>query len=428
MKYYSINNKSQKVNFKEAVVQGLAGDKALFFPEKIPVLPKSFFQEIEKLKVSEIAYLFLKDYVGNDISSNQLINLLNNALNFPIPLKNIFDNIYSLELFHGPTLAFKDVGARVMARFLSEFATSKRKVTVLVATSGDTGSAVANAFFNVDSVQVIVLYPKNMVSHIQEMQFTTLGKNITALEVSGTFDDCQRMVKEAFADKDINKKRQLSSANSINIARLLPQAVYYFAAYAQLPDKSKAFSISVPSGNYGNLTAGVIAKKSGLPVNRFIASANRNNVVPEYLKSGIFKARPSIPTISNAMDVGNPSNFVRLLELYKNSWDKIKSEITGYSCSDEQTLTAIRSVYEKYNYILDPHAAVAYLGLSKNLKNTENQGIFLETAHPAKFFDTVQNQITGKFEIPLRLKESLNKQKKTIQIKNTLADLKQFLL
>ena len=428
MQYYSTNKKAKKVSFKEAVVKGLADDKGLYFPEEIPQLPQSFFDEIEQYKVHEIAYRFLKPYAGDDLSDNELIDLLQDALNFDIPLVKVKDNIYSLELFHGPTLAFKDVGARVMARFLSKFAAQDNKVTILVATSGDTGSAVANGFLGVPGIDVVVLYPKGMVSEIQEKQFTTLGKNITALEVNGTFDDCQRMVKEAFADKELNEKMQLSSANSINVARFLPQAVYYFYAYAQLADKTKPVAISVPSGNYGNLTAGLIAKKSGLPVHHFIASANINDVVPEYLEKGIFTPRPSVATISNAMDVGNPSNFARILELYGHDWHKIKAEISGYSFSDDETRKTIRKVYDEQGYILDPHGAVAYLGLNEYLKNDEVQGIFLETAHPAKFFDTVQKEISGTLEIPQRLKASLEKEKKSIEIGNSLEDLKGFLL
>jgi len=428
MNYYSTNNKTNKVSFKEAVIKGLADDKGLFFPEEIPLLPKSFFNEIEQLSLPEIAYRFLKPYVVEDITSNGLIDLLNNALNFEIPLKKLKDDVYTLELFHGPTLAFKDIGARVMALFLSEFAAKDNKITILVATSGDTGSAVANGFLGVEGIDVVILYPKGMVSQIQEKQFTTLGQNITALEVNGTFDDCQKMVKSAFTDKELTEKMQLSSANSINIARLLPQAVYYFYAYAQLKDKNKPITISVPSGNYGNLTAGVIAKKSGLPVERFIASSNINAVVPEYLKTGIYKTRASVSTISNAMDVGNPSNFVRLLELYQNDWKKIKSELTGYSFTDEQTKEAIRTVYSNFNYIMDPHGAVAYLGLKEYLKTNPGQGIFLETAHPAKFYDTVQKEISDELEIPERLKKSLKKDKKSILIGNNFSELKEFLL
>jgi len=428
MNYYSTNKKSEKVSFKEAVVKGLADDKGLYFPEYIPSLPKSFFNDIEQYKIHEIAYRFLKPYTGNSLSDNDLIDLLSDALNFDIPLINLHSNVYSLELFHGPTLAFKDVGARVMARFLSKFVAQNGKLTILVATSGDTGSAVANGFLDVEGIDVVVLYPKGMVSEIQEKQFTTLGKNITALEVKGTFDDCQRMVKEAFADKDLNEKMQLSSANSINVARFLPQAVYYFYAYALLKDKTQKIVFSVPSGNYGNLTAGLIARKSALPVHHFIASANINNVVPEYLQTGIFTPRPSVSTISNAMDVGNPSNFARILELYEHDWKKIKSEISGYSFTDDETRRTIQKVYNQHHYILDPHGAVAYRGLMEYLEKDNAQGIFLETAHPAKFFDTVQKEIPDKLKIPERLKASLEKEKKSIEIENSLENLKMFLL
>ncbi len=428
MYYYSTNKKSDKVSFKQAVIKGLADDKGLYFPEYIPQLPKSFFEVIEHLSCFETAYTFLKPYVGDDLSGNDLIDLLKDALNFELPLRNIHNQVHTLELFHGPTLAFKDVGARVMARFLSKFVSGAGKLTILVATSGDTGSAVANGFLDVEGIDVVVLYPKGMVSEIQEKQFTTLGKNIKALEVKGTFDDCQRMVKEAFTDKELNRKMQLSSANSINVARFLPQAVYYFHAYAQIKDKSLPIAVSVPSGNYGNLTAGLIAKKSGLPIAQFIASANINDVVPEYLQKGIFTPRASVSTISNAMDVGNPSNFVRILELYNHSWEQIKQDISGFSFNDNETRAIIKNVYEKYNYILDPHGAVAYLGLSEYLKNNKMQGIFLETAHPAKFYDTVQNEISGNLKIPQRLKESLLKKKKSIEIGNRLDDLKEILL
>ena len=424
MRYISTNHKSSGVSFKEAVVKGLADDKGLFFPMEIPKLPGSFLKQLNDLSLSEIGYGFLKPYVGNDLPDRELKVLLDDALNFDIPLVEIKPNVFSLELFHGPTLAFKDVGARIMARFLSKFVDKSKKVTVLVATSGDTGSAVANGFLNVGGIEVVVLYPKGMVSNIQEKQFTTLGNNITALEVNGTFDDCQRMVKEAFADKELNNTMQLSSANSINVARFLPQAIYYFYAYAQLKDKAKPFVFSIPSGNYGNLTAGLIAKHSGLPISKFIASANINDVVPEYIKTGIFNARPSISTISNAMDVGNPSNFARIMELYGHSWDKIKAEIKGYSFTDKETRQTISDVYQKNNYILDPHGAVAYLGLDGFMKKNDVNGILLETAHPAKFFETVEKQIPVKMEIPGRLKKSLTKEKITIKIGNSLDDLK----
>ncbi len=428
MKYKSTNNKSEEVSFKDAVVKGLADDGGLFFPMEIPKLPESFFKRLPEMPISEIAYAFLKPYIGGELSDNELNTLLFDALDFDIPLVEVKQGVYSLELFHGPTLAFKDVGARVMARFLSKFADKNNKVTVLVATSGDTGSAVANGFLNVEGIEVVVLYPKGMVSNIQEKQFTTLGKNITALEVKGTFDDCQRMVKEAFTDEDLTEKLQLSSANSINVARFLPQTIYYFYAYAQLKDKSKPVVFSVPSGNYGNLTAGLIAKQSGLPIQKFIASANINDVVPKYLKTGNYLARPSVSTISNAMDVGNPSNFVRILELYNHSWEKIKNDIRGYSFTDDETRRCISAVFNENNYLLDPHGAVAYLGLSEFMKTKDVNGIFLETAHPVKFNKTVEQQISVKVAIPERLQKSLSKEKQSIEIGNSLQDLKQVLL
>ena len=428
MKYKSTNNKSAEVNFAEAVVKGLADDKGLFFPLEIPELPKSFFEDLENKKINEIAFDFLKPYVGNVLSDNEIKEILDDALNFEIPLVEVEKDVYSLELFHGPTLAFKDVGARVMARFLNKFTGNDKKVTVLVATSGDTGSAVASGFLGVEGVEVVVLYPKGMVSNIQEKQFTTLGKNITALEVSGNFDDCQRMVKEAFMDSELIERMNLSSANSINVARFLPQAIYYFYAYAQLKDKSKPVVFSVPSGNYGNLTAGLFAKKSGLPVYKFIASSNVNDVVPEYLKTGKFIPRPSMPTISNAMDVGNPSNFVRIQELYGNSWNNIIAEISSFRFTDEDTKETMLEVFNTTKYILDPHGAVAYRGLKEYMIKNDVTGIFLETAHPAKFYETVEESIPTKVEIPKRLQESLKKEKLSIPMGNTLAELKEFLL
>ena len=428
MKYKSTNGKSKEVSFKEAVVKGLADDGGLFFPIEIPKLPESFFKKLPELSISEIAYTFLKPYVDGDLSDDELKTLLFDALNFDIPLIKIKPNSYSLELFHGPTLAFKDVGARIMARFLSKFIEKDKKLSILVATSGDTGSAVANGFLDIEGIDVVVLYPKGMVSDIQEKQFTTLGKNITALEVNGTFDDCQSLVKSAFADEDLNEKLQLSSANSINIARFLPQAIYYFYAYAQLKDKNKPVVFSVPSGNYGNLTSGLIAKKSGLPIHKFIAAANVNAVVTDYLKTGDFLVRPSISTISNAMDVGNPSNFIRIMELHNHSWEKIKTEIKGYSFNDKKTKQCISDVYNRYNYLLDPHGAVAYLGLLEYMKTENVNGIFFETAHPAKFKEIVEKQIPIKINMPKRLEKCLSKNKKTIKIENSLNELKKILI
>ncbi|MBN2639345.1 MAG: threonine synthase [Bacteroidales bacterium] len=428
MQFYSTNHQSKKVGFREAVLKGLADDKGLYFPEGIPLLPEKFFKDLNQLSLPEIGYHFLKPYVGDELTAIELKYLLEDALNFDIPLFEIDSGLSVLELFHGPTLAFKDVGARTMARFLSRFA-ANQKTTILVATSGDTGSAVAHGFYGVDNVEVVILYPKGKVSLLQEKQFTTLGGNITALEVDGNFDDCQRMVKEAFADKELKEKLTLSSANSINIARLLPQAIYYFYAYGQLKDKSKPLVFSVPSGNYGNLTAGLIAKRSGLPVARFIASSNRNDVVPEYFQTGYFRPRPSISTISNAMDVGNPSNFARMLELYNNDLRKMMSEISAYSFSDEQTRNVISEFYRQNQYILDPHGAVAYLGLDAfKSDHIEMYGIFLETAHPAKFKFIVEEQITVPVTMPESLSESLQKKMHKLQISATFYHLKGFLL
>ena len=427
MKFYSTNHKTASVSFREAVIQGLADDKGLFYPEHIPQLPASFYKRLPKLSLSEIAFEFLKPYVGNELPESTLKSLLEDALNFEIPLVELGKNEYALELFHGPTMAFKDVGARTMARFLSEF-TGNSKVTILVATSGDTGSAVAQGFYNIEGIDVVILYPKNQVSNIQEKQFTTLGGNITALEVNGTFDDCQRMVKAAFVDQELKHKLQLSSANSINIARLLPQAVYYFYAYDRIKDHSKPLVISVPSGNYGNLTAGLIAKRSGLPIDSFIAVSNRNDVVPEYFTTGLFRPRPSVPTISNAMDVGDPSNFARILEMYGGSLSGMKEDIATYSFSDQETILEMKDIYRKYGYILDPHGAVAHQGLSVYMKGHDVSGIFLETAHPAKFCETVESALSVKVVIPEQLKISLGKEKLSTEISNSSEDLKHFLL
>ncbi len=427
MKFYSTNHKTAPVSFKDAVIQGLADDKGLFYPERIPLRPISFYKRLPELTLSEIAFEFLKSFVGNELSDFALKSLLEDALDFEIPLVKLGEDEYALELFHGPTMAFKDVGARIMARFLSKF-TERSKVTILVATSGDTGSAVAQGFYNIEDIDVVVLYPKNQVSNIQEKQFTTLGGNITALEVNGTFDDCQRMVKAAFVDHELKQKLYLSSANSINIARLLPQAVYYFYAYGQLKDLSKPLVVSVPSGNYGNLTAGLIAKRSGLPVNRFIAVSNRNDVVPEYFKTGLFQPRPSVSTISNAMDVGDPSNFARMLEMYGNSLVGMKEDITAYSFTDQETILEMKHIYQKYNYILDPHGAVAHLGLSAYMKKHNVSGVFLETAHPAKFRETVEQALPVKVKISEQLRNSLEKEKLSVEISNSIEDLKQFLL
>ncbi|MEQ8242873.1 threonine synthase [Fulvivirga sp.] len=423
MKFYSTKRSVEPVSFKEAVIKGLPEDNGLFMPEYIPQLSEEFFANLNKKSIHEIGLEVALPFVGDDISKSDLEQIVTETLNFDIPVVKVEDNIYSLELFHGPTCAFKDVGARFLARCLSQF--SDEKVTVLVATSGDTGSAVANGFLGVPNVDVIILYPKGKVSHLQEQQLTTLGQNITALEVDGTFDDCQALVKTAFLDKELNKSIKLTSANSINIARLIPQSFYYFWAMKQLPSDQKIV-FSVPSGNYGNLTAGLLAKAMGLGIKGFVASSNANDIVPQYLNENIYKPRPSQQTISNAMDVGNPSNFGRMTELYKQSWDDITKDITGYSFYDGETKAAMKKVFDEKGYVLDPHGAVGYLGLKKYLKQNDYLGVFLETAHPAKFLDTV-NEVIGEIEIPERLEAYLHKTKVSIPIDNDYEVLKTIL-
>lgn len=432
MKFYSTNKKSELVNFKEAVIKGIADDGGLFMPKSIPKLPDNFFKNINKISFNEICYEVAKNIIQDEIGETELKNITDKAINFSAPLIDLDDNLKILELFHGPTLAFKDFGARFMSGILSFFTKDfNKEINILVATSGDTGSAVANGFYKTEGIKVILLYPSGKVSEIQEKQLTTLGNNVTTLEVEGTFDDCQRIVKEAFADKDLNSKLILSSANSINIARLLPQTFYYFFAYAQLKDKSKPLFFSVPSGNFGNLTAGLFAKQMGLPVNKFIAAVNSNDVFPKYLKSGKFEPIPSIKTISNAMDVGNPSNFYRILDLFNDDLKSIKEKIFSSSFSEEQTKSAIKNIFNKYNYIIDPHGAVGYLAL-EDFINKNNyikyNGIVLETAHPAKFLDTMEKVISKKIEMPERLKKCFTKEKKTIKISNNFHQLKDFLM
>lgn len=446
MKLYSTNKKAPLSNLKKAVLEGLPEDGGLFIPQKITKLPKNFFETIEKLTFQQIALAISKKLIGKELKDNELKKIIAESLNFDAPLIKISTNsgkensIYSLELFHGPTLAFKDFGARFMARLISHFMkNSGRKITILVATSGDTGSAVASGFFKVKNIKVILLYPSKKVSKIQEQQLTTMGANITALEIEGTFDDCQKLVKQAFLDKELKKYFQknndsLGSANSINIARLIPQSFYYFYAYAQLkkligPNINPPI-FSVPSGNLGNLTAGLIAKEMGLPVTRFIAATNSNNTFTKFLKTGKFKPKASIKTISNAMDVGNPSNFARIQELYKNNLNKIRKNIWSKSFSDKETKKAILEVLQKSNYIMDPHGAVAYLGIQAYLNSTKSintSGIFLETAHPAKFLDIVESTIKKKVEIPSKLAACLDKEKKSIKLSKKFKEFKRFL-
>ena len=429
MKYYSLNKKAAIVSFKEAVIKGLAEDKGLYFPQSITPLDKDFIQNISQYSDHEIGYEVINQFIGNEIPKKILNQIIKETLNFDFPLIDIEDNIKTLELFHGPTMAFKDVGARFMARCLGYLnRNSKKEVTVLVATSGDTGGAVASGFLNVKNVKVVILYPSKKVSEVQEKQLTTLGYNISALEVDGTFDDCQAMVKKAFLDNSIISEKQLTSANSINIARWLPQMLYFFYAYKQLKDKTKALTISVPSGNFGNICAGLMAKKLGLPIDHFIAATNINDVVPKYLQTKLYQVKPSVQTISNAMDVGDPSNFVRILEIYNNDFNELKKDLYSYSFNDDQTREAMLLLYKNYNYIADPHGAVGYLGIKKfQQKYPDTQGIFLETAHPVKFLDIVEPIINKKIAYPSQIKSVIDKKKEAIFI-SKYADLKSFLV
>lgn len=430
MLYHSTHKNVIGVSLQDAVMKGLAADKGLFMPDKINVLPHSFFESIDTLSFQEISYVVADAFFGDDVDTDSLKRIVYETLDFDIPLVKVDDNSYSLELYHGPTMAFKDVGARFMSRLLGYFIqkNSKSQVRVLVATSGDTGSAVANGFLGVEGIQVYVLYPKGLVSEIQEAQFTTLGKNITALEVDGTFDDCQRLVKSAFLDEELNNCFSLTSANSINVARFLPQAFYYFYAYAQLKKIGKADSmvVSVPSGNFGNLTAGLFAKRMALPIKRFISANNKNDIFLNYLQTGSYEPRPSVATIANAMDVGDPSNFARILALYEDSHTAICNDISGFFYDDSQIKTTIKSCLNKTKYLLDPHGACAYQALKEGLQADE-VGVFLETAHPAKFRETVE-AITGQcLPIPLQLQAFMQGKKQTICIDSNFESFKTFL-
>ncbi|MGV3505284.1 MAG: threonine synthase [Adhaeribacter sp.] len=430
MSFYSTNKQTPLVSLKEAVVKGLADDNGLFMPSRIPQLPASFFEQIENKSLAEISLEVASTLLKDEISKEELRPIVEESMNFEIPVVPVHDSIYALELFHGPTHAFKDVGARFMARLLAHFTRgSQKQITVLVATSGDTGSAVAAGFLDVPGIQVVILYPSGKVSDIQEKQLTTLGSNITALEIDGTFDDCQYLVKKAFLDKELNQKLQLTSANSINIARLVPQSFYYHYAYAQVKAQGKEVVFATPSGNYGNLTGGILAKRMGLPVHKFLAATNRNDIVPAYLQTGHFIPRPSEHTISNAMDVGNPSNFARLMDLFENSLENIRQDIVGYHFSDEQTRQLMQQVYQQYGYILDPHGAIGYGALRDYLQDKPNlTGIFLETAHPAKFIDVVEDTIPVKVSIPSNLQQAMDKQKTSIPMPSAYEALKNFLV
>ncbi|HBK82949.1 MAG TPA: threonine synthase [Flavobacterium sp.] len=427
MKYYSLNNKKHKVSFEEAVINGLAPDKGLYFPEKLTPLSSDFFNNIEDLSNSEIAFEVIKQFVGDEIPEKELREIVNETLAFDFPLVKVEENIYSLELFHGPTMAFKDVGARFMSRCLAYFNRNKNQHnTVLVATSGDTGGAVASGFLGVKGVRVVILYPEGKVSNIQEKQLTTLGENIVALEVDGFFDDCQDMVKKAFLDDDL-KNLNLTSANSINIARWLPQMFYFFFAYKELKKYNKPLITSCPSGNFGNICAGIIGKKIGLPLSHFVASTNANDTVPRFLANGNYDPKPSIATISNAMDVGNPSNFVRIQEMYNHDLETFKSDFSSYAFSDDETKATIKAIYKTFGYVAEPHGAVGYLGLKKELEQQPNSiGFFLETAHPIKFLDEVEPLLEIILDIPDQIKQVMHKEKKSIKIK-TYDEFKAFL-
>ena len=431
MKYYSTNKQAPEATLEEAVVKGLAADKGLFMPRTIKPLPKEFYDNIENLSFQEIAYQVADAFFGEDVPAGVLKEIVYDTLSFDVPLVKVNEQIYSLELFHGPTLAFKDVGGRFMARLLGYFIRKegKKEVNVLVATSGDTGSAVANGFLGVEGIHVYVLYPKGKVSEIQEKQFTTLGQNITAIEVDGTFDDCQALVKAAFMDKELNEHLQLTSANSINVARFLPQAFYYFYAYAQLKKAGKADNavICVPSGNFGNITAGLFGKYMGLPVKRFIAANNRNDIFYQYLQTGVYSPRPSVATIANAMDVGDPSNFARVLDLYKHSHEAIKGDISGATYTNEQIAETMKAVWQTEKYLLDPHGACGYRALQEGLQAGET-GIFLETAHPAKFKDTVEEIIGEEIAIPEKLQAFMRGEKQSIEMSKQFADFKSYLM
>lgn len=427
MQFYSTNKKVPLVSFKEAVLKGLPDDNGLYMPETIPVFPREFVQQLPSLSFSEIAYESARLIIEDEIEQGELRNLIEDAFNFEVPLINVHDNIHVLELYHGPTLAFKDFGARFMARVMGHFLKSDgREINILVATSGDTGSAVAQGFLGVEGIKVTLLYPKGKVSKIQELQLTTIGQNVTALEVEGTFDDCQHLVKTAFLDEELNQKLNLSSANSINIARLLPQSFYYTYAYSRLMNSSENIYFSVPSGNYGNLCGGLLAKKMGIPIAGFIAASNANDIVPSYLETQKFEPRASIQTISNAMDVGNPSNFSRLLDLYDHDYQKIITDIKGISFTDEETKGLITEVYEKYNYLMCPHTAIGYGGIKDYLKPGD-AGIVLSTAHPCKFNDVVEPLISEQIDIPLRLQSIIEKEKQAISMTTKFADFKSFL-
>lgn len=436
MQYFSTNHQSPEVDFKQATINGQAPDKGLYFPERIPTISKELIDNITQYSNEEIAYQVMKPYVGDTIPELELRRIVEETINFDIPLVKVTETIYSLELYHGPTLAFKDIGARFMSRCLGYFVKQsdmdlgeKKKVTVLVATSGDTGGAVANGFYEVEGVEVVILYPSGKVSSVQEKQLTTLGRNIHALEIAGTFDDCQQMVKQAFTDEDLKQKLFLTSANSINVARWLPQQLYYFFAYKLWADKHTPPVISVPSGNFGNICAGILAHQSGLPVQHFIAACNANDVVPNYMQTQQYVAKNAVATISNAMDVGNPSNFIRILEIFHHQFNNLAAVFSSCSISEDLTKSTLQSIYKNYNYLLDPHGAVGFIALDQYLQSHPDQkGIVLETAHPVKFYDAVEPVIGELVPIPVSIQHQLTLQKNSIKMEAKSEMLNSFLL
>jgi threonine synthase len=432
MQLYSTNNPDLRVSLKEAIFKGLPDDNGLFMPVTIPQLSKEFIEQLPDLSFQEIAYTVARTMIQGEIPDEDLHGIIERSMNFPAPVVKLDDRTFVLELFHGPSLAFKDFGARFMAETMSYFNRAESKeLVILVATSGDTGGAVAAGFHQTPGIQVVILYPSGKVSPLQEKQLTTLGHNVRALEINGTFDDCQALVKQAFLDRETTQKIRLSSANSINIARLIPQSFYYFEAFKQVRALGNHAPIvySVPSGNFGNLTAGLFAKRMGLPIEHFIAATNANDVVPEYLEHGQYKPRPSVRTLSNAMDVGNPSNFARMLDLYRSTWNMMQNDIDGYAFNDLQTEAAMREVLEQYNYIMDPHAAVGYLALQQyQLKHPEHVGIILETAHPSKFIEDVSRILDQEVPIPERLAALSDKTKEAVSLGTEFISFKDWLL
>lgn len=428
MKFCSTNNTDTKIGLKEAVLKGLAPDNGLYMPVSMPRLPESFLKGLPGHSFADIAFTMAKPFMEEDMPDADLRKIVDEAMNFEVPLVKVEENISVLELFHGPTLAFKDFGARFMARVLGYFTKDlTREIHVLVATSGDTGSAVANGFLDVPGIKVHVLFPKGLVTKIQEKQFTTLSKNITALEVTGTFDDCQHMVKQAFMDADLQNRLILTSANSINLGRLIPQSFYYAYGYARASKANPEVVFSVPSGNFGNITAGLFAKAMGIPIKHFIAATNINDIVPKYLETTVYEPKASVSTISNAMDVGNPSNFARILHLYNNSHLEISKDITGYRFSDEEVKQALKETYQSKGYLMDPHGTIGYMALKDYLSKHKALGVFLETAHPAKFLDTVEPIIGRKVDIPAKLQKFMDGESKTTPLTNKFEDLKDYL-